>query len=104
MQVEKQTKSSNQLNLIEIFRSVQGETSFSGLPTTFIRLATCNLRCAWCDTTYSFHRGTAFSLEEIMSQVDSFGCKYVCVTGGEPLLQPNVLLLLEELCLAGYKV
>lgn len=92
------------LNLIEIFRSVQGETSLAGLPTTFIRLAQCNLRCTWCDTTYSFGRGTAYELLDIMSQVKSLGCRYVCVTGGEPLLQPNVLSLLEMLIEADYKV
>lgn len=92
------------LNLIEIFRSVQGETSLAGLPTTFIRLAACNLRCSWCDTAYSFGRGTPYTLESILSQVVSFGCRYVCVTGGEPLLQANVLSLMEKLCHAGYLV
>lgn len=92
------------LNITEIFRSVQGETSLTGLPTTFIRLAACNLRCSWCDTTYSFGRGTDYTLESVMSYVSDFGCKYVCVTGGEPLLQPNALPLLEKLCQENYKV
>ncbi len=92
------------LNLIEIFRSIQGETSLTGLPTTFIRLAACNLRCTWCDTTYSFGRGKPYSLESILSQVSAFGCKYICVTGGEPLLQPNVLPLMEKLCEEEYYV
>lgn len=92
------------LNLIEIFRSIQGETSLVGLPTTFIRLAACNLRCSWCDTTYSFGRGTPYSLDQILSQVMTLGCSYVCVTGGEPLLQPNVLILMRQLCEQQYKV
>jgi len=92
------------LNLIEIFRSVQGETSFSGLPTTFVRTAACNLRCTWCDSTYSFGRGEPWTLERILEEVESAGCKYVCVTGGEPLLQKNVHLLMKELCDRGYIV
>lgn len=95
---------SDSLNLIEVFRSVQGETSFSGLPTTFIRLAACNLRCSWCDTTYSFGRGVVTPLDHIMEQVSSNGCSHVCVTGGEPLLQPNVFLLLDSLCKKNYIV
>jgi len=86
------------LNLIEIFASVQGETSLTGLPTTFIRLAACNLRCTWCDTTYSFGRGEPHTLESILAQVDRNGCPYVCVTGGEPLLQQNVYALMTTLC------
>ncbi len=92
------------INIIEIFPSVQGESTLTGLPTTFIRLAACNLRCTWCDTTYSFGRGTAVDLEEIVKQVKDFGCQQVCVTGGEPLLQQNVYPLMTELCDAGYLV
>lgn len=95
---------STSLNIIEIFRSIQGETSLAGLPTTFIRLAACNLRCTWCDTTYSFGRGVPETLQNILSQVNSFGCQYVCVTGGEPLLQSNVLPLMAKLCHEGYTV
>lgn len=93
-----------ELNLIEIFRSVQGETSFSGLPTTFIRLAACNLRCTWCDTTYSFGRGVPHTVESIVQEVEKNGCPYVCVTGGEPLLQQNVHHLMDVLCNKGYKL
>jgi 7-carboxy-7-deazaguanine synthase len=92
------------LNLIEIFRSVQGETNLSGLPTTFIRLAACNLRCSWCDTTYSFGRGEPFTLDHIISRVEENGCRHVCVTGGEPLLQENVFPLMDRLCAKGYVV
>ena len=97
-----ETDNSQTLNLIEIFRSIQGETSFTGLPTTFIRLAQCNLRCSWCDTKYSFGRGTAYPLTAILSTVDQFGCRYVCLTGGEPLLQKNVYPLMTRLCNANY--
>jgi len=92
------------LNIIEVFRSVQGETSWSGLPTTFIRLAACNLRCTWCDTPYSFGRGTPESLDSLIEQVELNGCPYVCVTGGEPLLQKEVYPLMSELVQKGYHV
>lgn len=98
------TKNEEKLNLIELFASVQGETSLTGFPTTFIRLAACNLRCSWCDTTYSFGRGTPFSLEEIVAKVKLFGCRHVCVTGGEPLLQEPVHTLMQLLCDGGYTV
>lgn len=93
-----------QLNLIEIFASVQGETSFTGLPTTFIRLAACNLRCTWCDTTYSFGRGTTYTLEAILQEVEDKGCQHICVTGGEPLLQKDVHTLMQMLCDRHYTV
>ncbi|OJU79887.1 MAG: 7-carboxy-7-deazaguanine synthase QueE [Chlamydia sp. 32-24] len=92
------------LSLIEIFKSVQGETSFTGLPTTFIRLAACNLRCSWCDTTYSFGKGTPFTLDSIIEQTKLFACKHVCITGGEPLLQKNVYFLMQKLCDENYIV
>lgn len=92
------------LNLIEIFASVQGETNLTGLPTTFIRLAACNLRCSWCDTTYSFGRGIETSVEEILKQTKENGLKHVCVTGGEPLLQQNVYPLIEKLLDEGFVV
>lgn len=88
----------DQLYLIEIFSSVQGETSLAGLPTTFIRLATCNLRCSWCDTPYSFGRGTPWEIGAILEKIEQLGCRHICVTGGEPLLQDNVHLLLISLC------
>ncbi len=86
------------LHLIELFESVQGETSFAGLPTTFIRLAACNLRCTWCDTSYSFGRGEAHHVDAILTRVREFGHSQVCVTGGEPLLQKEVTELLRQLC------
>lgn len=92
------------LNLIEIFASVQGETSFTGLPTTFVRLAACNLRCQWCDTTYSFGRGTPFEIKDIHDKIVSLGCRHICITGGEPLLQKNVIPLMRTLCDQNYTV
>lgn len=94
--------STSTLNVIEVFPSVQGETTFAGLPTAFIRLAACNLRCTWCDTTYSFGRGVPWTLDSIIDTVETFGYRYVCVTGGEPLLQNNVHMLMKELCDRGY--
>jgi 7-carboxy-7-deazaguanine synthase len=92
------------LYLVEIFESIQGETSFSGLPTTFIRLAACNLRCTWCDTTYSFGRGTPWKSVDIIEHVEKLGSRHICVTGGEPLLQENVHALMQTLCDKGYIV
>ncbi|CRX38324.1 radical SAM protein [Estrella lausannensis] len=92
------------IRLIEIFPSVQGETSFSGLTSTFIRLASCNLRCTWCDTTYSFGRGEPSTIENILATVDSLGLRWVCVTGGEPLLQKEAIPLMELLSQKGYVV
>lgn len=89
------------LNIIEIFSSIQGETSFAGLPTTFVRLAACNLRCSWCDTTYSFGRGTPYEMETVVQTIENFGNPYVCITGGEPLLQKEVLPLMTLLCNKG---
>ncbi len=86
------------LNLTEMFTSVQGETSYAGLPTVFIRLAACNLRCTWCDTPYSFGRGEPKPLEAIVHYVEGQSVKRVCVTGGEPLLQNNVHPLMASLC------
>ncbi|MEI6532102.1 MAG: radical SAM protein [Chlamydiota bacterium] len=92
------------LRLIELFESVQGETSLAGLPTTFIRLAACNLRCTWCDTTYSFKKGELFPLEDILLKTKNYGHSHVCITGGEPLLQKPVYSLMTTLNDLGYKV
>jgi 7-carboxy-7-deazaguanine synthase len=92
------------LRISEIFFSLQGETSRVGLPTVFVRLTGCPLRCVYCDTTYAFSGGQSMSLEAILAEVAKHGAHYVCVTGGEPLAQKNCLLLLERLCDAGYAV
>lgn len=98
-------ESGNNLKITEIFSSIQGESSYAGLPCVFVRLAGCNLRCNWCDTTYSLESedGEEFSIEDIMEKVKSFGVNLVEVTGGEPLTQPNVIILLEILLDEGYK-
>ncbi|UYM16778.1 7-carboxy-7-deazaguanine synthase QueE [Endozoicomonas euniceicola] len=95
---------SESLRISEIFYSLQGESRTSGLPTVFVRLTGCPLRCSWCDTEYAFSGGERRTLDSILQQVAGYGAKYVCVTGGEPLAQPGCLLLLERLADAGYEV
>lgn len=92
------------IKINEIFHSIQGETSYVGEPTVFVRTTGCNLRCTYCDTKYSYHEGEFVSPEEILKKIEGFGARYVCVTGGEPLLQKEVLPLMKELCDRGYKV
>ena len=92
------------LRINEIFFSLQGETTTVGLPTVFVRLTGCPLRCNYCDTAYAFHKGTVMAFEEILAQVDSYGAKYITVSGGEPLAQPECIALLKELCDRGYTV
>lgn len=92
------------LRISEIFFSLQGETSRIGLPTVFIRLTGCPLRCTYCDTTYAFMGGRDMSATEILRQVAGYTPHYVTVTGGEPLAQKNCLPLLHALCDAGYEV
>ena len=82
----------------EIFYSIQGESSYAGWPCIFVRLTGCHLRCAWCDTAYAFDNGQPMTLDDIVAKVRSFEGSLVEVTGGEPLLQPNVLPLLTRLC------
>jgi 7-carboxy-7-deazaguanine synthase len=92
------------LHLTEVFTSIQGETSYTGYPTTFIRLARCNLRCTWCDTPYSFPRGESWTLAAIVERCQDAGARHICVTGGEPLLQASVHPLMRQLCDLGYRV
>ncbi len=92
------------LRITEIFYSLQGETRSAGLPTVFVRLTGCPLRCQYCDTAYAFSGGEIMTLEEILAQVAGYRPRYVCVTGGEPLAQPNCIALLTALCDAGYEV
>lgn len=94
----------SQLRISEIFFSLQGETSRIGLPTVFIRLTGCPLRCTYCDTSYAFTGGQNMSIAEILGRVAGYAPRYVTVTGGEPLAQKNCLLLLRELCDSGYMV
>lgn len=92
------------MRLTEIFYSLQGEASRVGLPTLFIRLTGCPLRCVWCDTEYAFEDGTRYSLDQILDQAASYRVKQVTVSGGEPLAQPGCHELLKRLCDAGYEV
>lgn len=92
------------LRISEIFFSLQGETSRVGLPTVFVRLTGCPLRCTYCDTTYAFTGGQSMTLEAIMTEVARYAPRFVTVTGGEPLAQKNCLRLLRSLCDAGYEV
>jgi 7-carboxy-7-deazaguanine synthase len=92
------------LRVSEIFYSLQGETSRSGLPSAFVRLTGCPLRCSYCDTAYAFTGGTTLTLDAILAEVKKFPVSYVCVTGGEPLAQKNCIILLQALCAAGYSV
>ena len=86
------------LRITEIFYSIQGETNTSGLPTTFIRLTGCPLRCTYCDTAYAFHGGQSMALADILKTVQSYPTPHVTVTGGEPLAQKGALTLLNALC------
>ncbi len=92
------------LKLTEIFHSLQGEADCVGIPTVFVRLTGCPLRCQFCDTAYAFHGGEWWQLEAIMERVQALGASHVCVTGGEPLAQPQCLALLSALVAAGYRV
>ena len=92
------------LKITEIFRSLQGEADTAGIPTVFVRLTGCPLRCQYCDTAYAFHGGEWATLEEVLRTVRDFATRHVCVTGGEPLAQKGCLALLSSLCDAGLRV
>ena len=92
------------IKINEIYLSVQGESTHTGLPCVFIRLTGCNLRCSWCDTAYAFHEGKNMSIDEILQKVENFGIHLVEITGGEPLMQDNVYTLMRRLIEKGYKV
>ena len=98
------TATAVRLRITEIFASVQGESSRVGLPTVFVRLTGCPLRCTWCDTAYAFTGGSSRALDDILAEVARHGLRHVCVTGGEPLAQKGCLALLTALCDAGYDV
>ena len=98
------TAAAVRLRITEIFASVQGESSRVGLPTVFVRLTGCPLRCTWCDTAYAFTGGSTRTLDDILAEVARHGLRHVCVTGGEPLAQKGCLALLSALCDAGHDV
>ncbi|MCO5112808.1 MAG: 7-carboxy-7-deazaguanine synthase QueE [Bdellovibrionaceae bacterium] len=85
------------LKINEIFFSIQGESTYSGLPTVFVRTSGCHLRCHYCDTTYAYHEGHRVSVEDIIAKVEQYPTKYVCLTGGEPLLQKRIYELIDGL-------
>jgi 7-carboxy-7-deazaguanine synthase len=92
------------LKITEIFYSLQGEADTAGIPTVFVRLTGCPLRCQYCDTAYAFHGGEWWEVESVVERVRELGGRYVCVTGGEPLAQKSCLTLLTQLCDAGWRV
>ena len=94
----------SRLKITEIFRSLQGEADTVGIPTVFVRLTGCPLRCGYCDTAYAFHGGQWSSLDDIVARVRDLEVTHVCVTGGEPLAQPAVTALLTLLCDGGWRV
>lgn len=99
-----ESKLESKLRITEIFYSLQGETSTMGLPTVFVRLTGCPLRCQYCDTEYAFSGGEWMTLSEILTQVAQYNTSYITVTGGEPMAQPECTSLLSQLCDEGYRV
>lgn len=92
------------LTVNEIYKSIQGESTWAGLPCVFVRLTGCDLRCTYCDTAYAFYEGSKKEFEEILTTIIAFDCPLVEITGGEPLLQKNVLPLMTQLCDKGLTV
>jgi 7-carboxy-7-deazaguanine synthase len=92
------------LTINEIFHSIQGESTHVGRPCVFVRLTACDLRCSWCDTPYAFHEGRKMTVDQVVADVDAFGCSVVEITGGEPLLQPDVYPLMLQLLERGHTV
>ena len=97
-------KAAGQLLMHEIYRSIQGESTFAGLPCVFVRLTDCSARCVWCDTPHAFNEGKPFSIDDVLAKVLSFECPLVELTGGEPLLQEEALMLMTRLADAGLTV
>jgi len=92
------------LKINEIYQSIQGESSFTGIPCAFVRLTGCNLRCTYCDTEYAFYEGNSMTVREVVSAVIAFGLRHVLITGGEPLMQKDAYPLMEELLAKGHRV
>lgn len=98
------TKPAGKLLVHEVYVSIQGESTYAGVPCVFVRLAVCDSRCTWCDTPHAFNRGEIFELEAIVEKVLAFDCPTVEITGGEPMLQPEVLPLMARLADRGLRV
>jgi 7-carboxy-7-deazaguanine synthase len=98
------TENENSLWINEIFYSIQGESTYAGIPCVFVRLTYCNLRCSYCDTEYAFYEGEDRSFKDIMTEIKKYNCSLVEITGGEPLVQKNVLPFMTMLCDNGYEV
>ncbi len=98
------SQKSNQIKINEIFFSIQGESTRFGLPTVFVRTSGCHLRCTYCDTTYAYHKGEWQTVDNIVDKIREYPTRYICVTGGEPLLQKAVLPLMVQLSDEGYQV
>jgi 7-carboxy-7-deazaguanine synthase len=92
------------LRVNEIFKSIQGESTYAGTPCVFVRLTGCNLRCSYCDTTYAYEEGKNMSVYKIVNKIEDYKCKNVCITGGEPLIQRNVIKLINLLKKNRYKI
>jgi 7-carboxy-7-deazaguanine synthase len=92
------------MRITEIYQSIQGESSYAGLPCVFVRTTACDLRCSWCDSEFTFTGGTAMTLDQIMAEVEKYNCELVELTGGEPLLQPEIYELAARLADTGHTV
>src|ERR1044072_6853019 len=92
------------MRITEIYQSIQGESSYAGLPCVFVRTTGCDLRCSWCDSEFTFEGGTQMTLTEIMEEVKEYACRWVELTGGEPLLQPDIYELATKLADRGHTV
>lgn len=92
------------MRITEIYQSIQGESSYAGLPCVFIRTTGCDLRCSWCDSEFTFSGGTSMTLDQIIAEVETYDCELVELTGGEPMLQPEIYELAERLADAGHTV
>jgi 7-carboxy-7-deazaguanine synthase len=92
------------MRVTEIFHSIQGESTYAGQPCVFVRLTGCPLRCTWCDTEYAFYGGSELALKDIVAKVESYGCRLVEITGGEPLAQSEAFLLISTFCDRGFDV
>jgi 7-carboxy-7-deazaguanine synthase len=97
-------RAAQRLKITEVFRSLQGEADTVGIPTVFVRLTGCPLRCGYCDTAYAFHGGAWWTIEDVLARVRALEVSHVCVTGGEPLAQPTAAALLTALCDGGWRV